>query len=168
MNFAFESGRDTEVTHWSNFDFLHVLGVVSIIQTVAEHVAKVFECALNPICHCFLLGLLCQFTETFDLYLLQSCRLPSNILRMSISYVLVKASVLQCDTNDGSYSHKASILRIDIELALAWLATRLTKSVCSLMIEEDQPLNPNTSLARLTTASQHAPVFPHPSSPQYS
>jgi hypothetical protein len=62
------------------------------------------------------------------------------------------ASIRECDTNDGGHVARRSPFLIDIVLLSERRSLGIrTKSVVRETIEEDHPLKPNTSLARLIT-----------------
>ena len=96
--------------------------------------------------------------EGITTHLVQSRTFPLDILPLPTSNVLVKASVHQCDTNDGGDIDGDPALVVLVKL-LEWHLARdqegwcsRTKSVVRETIEEDHPLKPKTSFARLMTA----------------
>jgi hypothetical protein len=60
--------------------------------------------------------------------------------------------VFESDADNRRDANLDAVVGIDVELELERVGQlQPTKSVCNLVIEEDQPLKPNTSLARLIT-----------------
>lgn len=64
LNLAWCQTLSERQTYWSHTHLLHLLGVVTIIQTVAQDVAKVLQSSLDSIGDGFLLGLGCQSEPT--------------------------------------------------------------------------------------------------------
>ncbi len=68
--------------------------------------------------------------------------------------------VFESDANNCRDANLHAVVGIDVELELECVGElQPTKSVCNLVIEEDQPLKPNTSLARLITAVSELLTF---------
>jgi hypothetical protein len=104
----------------------------------------------------------------------QRGRLPFYILRLATANVLVIRAVAKRNPDLRRDADRASALLIHVDLESARSRDGRTKSVTRDTIDEDQPLKPNTSLARLMTVySQlvpraHTESLSHPSIPRYN